>query len=325
MSLAIISITNSCNLCCKMCDIGLKNKEGSIAKNLLSDNCIDASEWLNILRRIKAKKVHIIGVEPLLYNQLEELLINIKKMGLHLSLTTNAWAFEKNKNIVAKYCDVIWISIDGYNAETHDYNRGVSGSHTRAMKALRFLQGKNKNVCVSFCILPNNINEICRLNEDMVKTKTPIVFNHFNFIKTESCEGLCAQPSNLSYINLSEFNIDNIYKAYIQCKHNAIFSPNLKTKNKIYKYYNEIPKHNKCVDRGCKIIEQLCAGERYVISASGNLLLGNRCWMEYSLGNVLDFLKSPKKQKQIQKIANSIRKKGFPPPCQRLCCGGDLV
>lgn len=322
MSLAVISITNKCNLKCRMCDIGQKNKDNSLAHNLLCESTLKPKEWINILKKIQAQKVNIIGVEPLLYDQLDSLLSKIKKNNIKIELTTNGWLFEKWEKELIKYCDIIWVSIDGSDAETHDFNRGVKGSFNKAINAVKTLYQNNKKVKISYCILPNNIDQMHKLNKMF---KVPIVFNHFNYIHPKCCKEYNILSSNLSNVNLDDFDAKLILDQTKKCNKNAIFVPDLKTIDEISEYYHILPNQRFKTKNGCKIINQLVSKKRYVINSDGTLILGNRCWIEADLGYVLDYIKNKEKQYTVTKIAQDIKNKGFQPPCQRLCCSGKLL
>lgn len=322
MSLAVISITNKCNLKCRMCDIGQHNKDNSLAQNLICESIIPPKEWITILKKINAHKVNIIGIEPLLYNKLDILLKKIKANNIKIELTTNAWLFNKWEKEIIKYCDTIWISIDGANAETHDFNRGVEGSFDKAIEAVQILKNKNKNVKISYCILPNNINQISELNSMI---NVPIVYNHFNYIHPKCSEKYDILSSNLSQIKLDEFDTEKIYVEMCQCNKKAIFVPNLSTINEIKKYYTSIPNDNFYKKNGCGIINQLANKKRYVINSDGTLILGNRCWIDKNLGYILDYIKDTNKQKTVKDLSNLIIQQGLETPCQRLCCAGKTI
>ena len=307
-----------------MCDIGSNNDTKSLFDNWKTDNCIDTKQWIHILKQIHINKVHIIGIEPLLYKDFNNLIEQIHKLNIKITLTTNGFLYEKYQQSIIKYCDLIWVSIDGFKEETHDYYRGVMGSYKKAIYCINHLKEHNKNVQISSCILPNNIQEIPLLDKLMWDKNIPIVFNHLNFIHPLSSpsQQLC---SNLKYIDLKDYNIDMLYESIKSCNKNSIFSPNLITKKEIDTYYNTIP--TRCVIKksGCKVINELVLKKRFIINANGDLLLGNKCWINLKLGNVLEYLKDTNKQNKVRKISDNIKTNGFSPLCQRLCCGGKLI
>lgn len=124
----IISITNRCNLKCKMCDIPEQKTEE-----------VGISEWKKVIKDASLTGVETIvfsGGEPLLREDIFELISFTKTNGMNACLTSNGILINEKiaYNLSRAGIDVINISIDG-SKEIHDYLRG-DGTFGKAVYAL---------------------------------------------------------------------------------------------------------------------------------------------------------------------------------------------
>ena len=132
-----IEITNTCNLKCKMCgqrgDHGYLNSpdSGMLRKNL------SIEEWIKFIDDVKsyARWINIRGGEPLLYPHIVEFMRNVHENNIFLSLETNATYLKNYAYDLAKYVDLLSISVDGPR-ETHDYVRGVEGTYDKVKEGI---------------------------------------------------------------------------------------------------------------------------------------------------------------------------------------------
>ena len=103
------------------------------------------------------------GGEPLLRNDLEEILAFSRSLPLHTSLITNGTLLEARIDEIAPYINgVIYVSLDGLE-KTHDAVRGVAGSFRKAVRGISAAREKVP-VTINTTIMAENIDEI----EDMV-------------------------------------------------------------------------------------------------------------------------------------------------------------
>lgn len=321
---ASISINNRCNLRCKMCDIGQRNKESSgMAANWDSKKELKAEEWLVIFNRHNIKKIHVTGTEPLLYRDLPKFL-ELCSPGRHIYLTTNGFmATQENVELLARYCNELAISIDGSTPAVHDKIRGVEGSFDKALCMAKDLRDLNKRIKISYAISPDNIHDIKDAYDLFVKLgKMKMIFNHYNYIHPISAEGHC-KPTNMEVYDPKDVNLKVLLEAVQYCKH-AKFSPNLRTKKELKQYYRKVPTKIIQHGAGCVVFNGTVRGERCAINAAGDFIPSSRCWVNLDLGNALtDPL--PRENKALRNITRNIAEQGFPPPCQRLCCAGKVL
>jgi len=128
----IFSITNRCNLRCRMCDIPY----GKIAE-------LTTEQWKAVIKdasRLGAQTVVFSGGEPLLREDIFELISFTKENNLNACVTSNGHLLDEQvaRNLKASGVNVVNISIEGAKG-THDYLRG-SGSFDKACVALENLR-----------------------------------------------------------------------------------------------------------------------------------------------------------------------------------------
>lgn len=305
---ANIAITNKCNAACRHCDVGRQKTDFGMAKNYDRDECLAPAQWQEILDRLQVTRVHISGVEPLLYPKLDTLLQLISEKR-EVWLTTNGLLYEKWKAALRLYCANIAVSIDGI--EAHDKIRGVNGIFVKAIGAVVDLKVWKKDVRVSFAICPDNQAEMTAVYDLCERLFVPVVFNHYNYIAGQAND----------YYDLKEIEVDLLLFDIEHCK-TASFLPMLKSTEELRRYYHEKPKQRVTRAGGCAVLAAVLEGKRFSMVANGDYIPSVRCWYEAEMGNALDGL--PKLDK-LRTFAEDIIKNGFPPACQRLCCAGNLV
>ena len=103
------------------------------------------------------------GGEPLLRNDLVEILAFSRSLPLHTSLITNGTLLESRIDEIAPYINgVIYVSLDGLE-KTHDAIRGVGGSYRKSVRGINAAK-KKVAVTINTTIMSENIDEI----EDLV-------------------------------------------------------------------------------------------------------------------------------------------------------------
>jgi MoaA/NifB/PqqE/SkfB family radical SAM enzyme len=104
------------------------------------------------------------GGEPLLRNDLVNILAFSQALPLHTSLITNGTLLESRIDEIAPYINgIIYVSLDGLE-KTHDTIRGVNGCFKKAIKGI--IASKEKaSVTINSTITSDNLYEV----EDMVK------------------------------------------------------------------------------------------------------------------------------------------------------------
>jgi len=144
-------LTYNCNLKCKMCPFWSRSyidtsfeKEQQILKALYNAGvCLIAFE----------------GGEPLLRNDIVEILKYSRTLGFSTSIITNGTLLEKKADLITPYIDgSIYVSIDGIG-NTHDKIRNSPGCFDKAVSGIRACEGKSF-VTINTTIMKDNISEI---------------------------------------------------------------------------------------------------------------------------------------------------------------------
>jgi len=149
-------LTYNCNLRCKMCpfwkrsykDTSLENEKRIIKALYNAGVCLIAFE----------------GGEPLLREDLSEILEYSKGQGLSTSIITNGVLLERKIDSIAPYIDgSIYVSLDGIG-ETHDRIRNSNGCYDKALEGIQSCAGK-AFVTINTTIMKENVEEV----PDLVK------------------------------------------------------------------------------------------------------------------------------------------------------------
>ena len=99
------------------------------------------------------------GGEPLLRNDLVEILAFSRSLPLHTSLITNGTLLESRIDEIAPYINgVVYVSLDGLE-KTHDAIRGVGGSFRKAVRGISAAKEK-VDVTINTTIMAENVDEI---------------------------------------------------------------------------------------------------------------------------------------------------------------------
>jgi MoaA/NifB/PqqE/SkfB family radical SAM enzyme len=123
------TITNACNLRCKMC--GQWSGEGyMLNKNTAQKQEMTLSDWKRLVDEIACHNIQSLllrGGEPFLFPEIITLLEYIHNKGIFISIDSNGTMLSKFAVDILRIGDIhITISIDGPD-EIHDAVRGVHG------------------------------------------------------------------------------------------------------------------------------------------------------------------------------------------------------
>tara|TARA_Y100000310_G_C20680479_1_gene815630 strand:+ start:896 stop:2035 length:1140 start_codon:yes stop_codon:yes gene_type:complete len=120
--------TFKCNLSCIFCAHNLERK----TRDVDYSKEIKLNRWLEILDEAHNMDVKLIrlagGGEPMNVDNISLFTTKVKSLGMKGTMTTNGTLFDESliKSLVKSGWDEIEFSIDGPNAEIHDYFRGKS-------------------------------------------------------------------------------------------------------------------------------------------------------------------------------------------------------
>jgi len=160
---SVVLITDRCNLKCIMC-----NQWREPAKKELS-----TEDWRKIitdLRKNGIRNMHFTGGEPLLREDLPELIAYATSCGIVSGVMTNAFILEKEKleRLILSGVSSIGVSVDALS-DAYEKIRGVQGSFRRLEKSLSLLaEAKKKNnmsVYINFTLMKSNVGEFVKVKK----------------------------------------------------------------------------------------------------------------------------------------------------------------
>ncbi len=151
------TITNVCNLRCKMC--GQWSEEGYMHANkerLRHEMTLE--EWLRLVDELASNDVRSVllrGGEPFLFSGIIDLLEYINARGMFISIDTNGTMLKKYAADIVRLGSMhLTISVDGPE-EIHDQVRGVEGCFQRLREGIESLheleQDGGKRISKSIC------------------------------------------------------------------------------------------------------------------------------------------------------------------------------
>jgi radical SAM protein with 4Fe4S-binding SPASM domain len=153
---AVWEITLKCNLKCLHC--------GSTAGKARSDelSTAEALQLCEDLKDIGCQGVALMGGEPLMRPDWQDIAVRVHELGMELSIITNGFALDKEvlRFIVEHQPESVAVSVDAGQASVHDRIRGVSGSFKRAQNAVNRLLNHGLATSVITTVSKLNLNEL---------------------------------------------------------------------------------------------------------------------------------------------------------------------
>lgn len=229
-------LTEGCNLRCKHCWISPKfHTEKTIWPSLdfgLFKNIIKQGKKLGLLA------VKLTGGEPLIHPQIDKIIDYIRTENLKLTIETNGT--KCTPEIVDRIAQCknpsVSVSLDGSNAKTHEWVRGVAGCFDAAINGIRNLVKSKLRLQVIMSVMRHNADQL----EAVVKLaeKEGVKSVKFNLVTPTVTRGeqMYKEDQTLSIKELVELGswVENILipsaKIKIFYSHPSAFRPI----NKIY-------------------------------------------------------------------------------------------
>lgn len=275
----IISVTNRCNLRCKMCQIPLV-ANGEMTTEELKKLINDAS-------KLYPNSIIFSGGEPLLREDIFELIAFVNQHKINTCLTSNGTLIneETAKNLASLRIGVVNISIEGPQ-DIHDYLRG-KGTFKKAINALENLSRYKIEATVATVVCRQNYKSLPFIMNLASQFKATTVkfqpFNEIFLIQKEQKKNFFTSQESLKEI---ERSIEEVIE--MSNKHKIATNP--------INYLRSIPPYlcgfyQECSNNSCSALWSSCP-----VSCEGNVYL---CWVlsDIILGNV--------KEKRLSQIWNS--------------------
>ncbi len=144
-------VTYRCNASCAFCDIWEKPSPYI--------NIANATANLNDLRKMGVKVIDFTGGEPLLHQQIDQLLGLAKDLGFITTLTTNALLYPKWAERLQGKVDMLHFSLDSPNPEEHNRKRGVD-CFEFVMQSIQIAKKLGERPDILFTVFEDNLNQI---------------------------------------------------------------------------------------------------------------------------------------------------------------------
>jgi SynChlorMet cassette radical SAM/SPASM protein ScmF len=153
-------LTEGCNLACRHCWMGPRFDATGKKYPTLSVEVFETA--IREAKPLGLSGVKLTGGEPLLHPRITYLLEIIRRENLKLTIETNGLLCTPELAAeIAKSPDrFISVSIDGTNAATHEWVRGVPGSFDAACQAVRNLAATGSRPQVIFTVMRHNADQI---------------------------------------------------------------------------------------------------------------------------------------------------------------------
>ncbi len=145
-SLGTLLITYRCNLRCRVCDL----PDRAVARRKAGDRELDTKELRAVLRDMKAigtLGVGVTGGEPMLREDVLDVLSAGTRLGMHMHLNTDGYRMDRTaaRGVVRAGTRSVNVSIDGATAAEHDAARHRVGAFRDATAALGALRAARRS------------------------------------------------------------------------------------------------------------------------------------------------------------------------------------
>lgn len=148
-------ITERCNLRCKYCFVDVPSRYEEDTKKIKEWSTEEALRIIDDFYAIGARYLNFLGGEPLLRDDLEQLIDYANKKGMLTDIYTNGVLIDKKINALKKLSRIT-ISLEGDEA-THDTDRGI-GTYKKIIENMKLLNKNNMRFTINYTVTRNNAN-----------------------------------------------------------------------------------------------------------------------------------------------------------------------
>ncbi len=138
------AVTPRCPCRCWHCSFADRSRKEVLSLEQLQTSIAE-------VQALGASVIGLTGGEPLLRNDLEDIIASIDKRSMPILFTTGyKLTAQRVQRLQAAGLEIPVISLDHYDPERHDTGRGRRGMHATALAAIRLFQDAGMYVAVSF-------------------------------------------------------------------------------------------------------------------------------------------------------------------------------
>jgi DNA-binding Lrp family transcriptional regulator/MoaA/NifB/PqqE/SkfB family radical SAM enzyme len=142
-------ITSACDMNCPFC-YG--------PKGIRSMNREDAISTINLLHNMGVETICISGGEPLLHENIVEILKTINSKGMGIFLSTGGNLYLKYKDAIENYLTKLSLPLDGYSAEIHTLNGRTAENYQNVLSILEGYRNKDRSFQIKIATLLTSRN-----------------------------------------------------------------------------------------------------------------------------------------------------------------------
>lgn len=160
LNLLYFYLTEGCNLACRHCWLAPRLDTAGSRYPTLPVELFETA--LREARPLGLSGVKLTGGEPLLHPQFERLLEIVRREELGLTIETNGLlcTSEIAALIASSPRPFVSVSLDGTDAETHEWVRGVPGSFASARRAVSHLVDAGLRPQIIFTVMRRNAGQV---------------------------------------------------------------------------------------------------------------------------------------------------------------------
>jgi len=160
--------TLRCNIYCQHC--GSDFHKDSRIKDMPKEDVLKVAKQVAEVYNPNKVMIVITGGEPLVRKDLEEVGLELYKMGFPWGFVTNGYAMTKQRfeRLIRSGLRSVTVSLDGFE-KSHDWLRGVHGSFLKAVDAIKLIV-KEKDLVydVVTCMNQKNKHELEELKSFLI-------------------------------------------------------------------------------------------------------------------------------------------------------------
>jgi SynChlorMet cassette radical SAM/SPASM protein ScmF len=163
-------LTEGCNLACRHCWLAPRLDSSGGERPVLDPRLL--AEVLRQGRELGLESVKLTGGEPFLHPEILRILDLVRAQGLQLALETNGTRVTPELAAAVASCRKPFasVSLDGADAASHEYVRGVPGCFEKARQGLRMLGAAGVRTQVILTVMRHNAGQleaVVRMAEDL--------------------------------------------------------------------------------------------------------------------------------------------------------------
>lgn len=172
-------VTLRCNDSCEFCHIWQDEKLKTI-----EEKPYDLLE----LKRLGVKRINVTGGEPLLREDLPQILKKAKELGFEVELITNGILYSERARSISGLADRLYFSLDYPHAEMHDRSRGVECFH-QVVKGIKLARELGEKAIINFTLTRDSVLYLPEMFDLSEKIKVFLALNPvYDFFGTQGFE-----------------------------------------------------------------------------------------------------------------------------------------